>query len=210
MSTKRSLLGNRGRRRRAVTSLGASLAASLAASVAASFTVGCGVAGENEPIELSGPPPMVFVADAHDEFGPRGGRLIELGHDHEFHAELLVEKLEGEYYRVRLIALDRSLERVRLAVERVAICTYANGVAQIFELAAISDGEYSSSDPALGAVLHAGRAVSCKIRLTIAKKPYSGVFAYEYRKASDVASEAPPASGGGARTSQRASGRAAL
>lgn len=76
-------------------------------------------------------------AHDHGSHGPHDGRLIELGHDHEYHAELVTET-DGR--TVRLYVLDHDLEPKHVDSSSVALNLIAEGEPYSFKFAATSAG----------------------------------------------------------------------
>lgn len=142
------------------------------------FLLGCG--GPDGPTDVSGLPPKTNGdndKDGHEEHeGPHDGHVIELGKNHEYHAEL-VENDEGK--SVTIYMLDKDLKELTIEADKVLLNLDVDGAAKNFELTATepSDGKtsrFDSNDADLFKSLHEGKETVGKLRVTIAGKPMTG------------------------------------
>ncbi len=78
---------------------------------------------------------------AHGAHGPNGGRLIELGRSHEYHAELLTDA-DGQTVRVHILNHDMQPEAVDS--KNVQLNLVANDVPQSFAFQATSAGDLAA------------------------------------------------------------------
>ena len=113
----------------------------------------------------------------HDHSGvdhtpPHGGHLIELGRNHEYHAELVHDSSVVSIY-----IMDSHMESLAVNQSSVTLILTSGDETQTFELLASQPGGsdlFSSSDSALLAVVEG--EVTGKLRVTIDGKPFSGTF----------------------------------
>lgn len=115
---------------------------------------------------------------AHDHTAPHGGHLVELGRNHEYHAEL-VDDHESESLTVYI--LDGDMKPLAIEQESITLILTANGQTQTFSLdAADVDGTpvFQSKEDAMMTMLDAEGA-SGKLRVTVQGKPFSGTFSHE-------------------------------
>ena len=116
-----------------------------------------------------------------DRAAPHGGHIIELGRNHQYHAELV----EDEKARtVTIYILDKEMKELPIDQPSIAVNLVVDGKAQSFTLAAAGaqDGKASrfvSSGEALFEALHEHDA-SGKLRVTINGSPYSGEIAHDH------------------------------
>ncbi len=112
---------------------------------------------------------------ATDHAAPHGGHLIELGHNHEYHAELLDDhKTET----ITIYLLDADMQPLSIDAAAVSLVLSAGEKTETFELLASQPGgsaEFKSSDAKMLAMIE-GEKVSGKLRVTIDAKPYTGSF----------------------------------
>lgn len=122
--------------------------------------------------------------DAHDHDGhehgeehegPHGGHVIELGRNHEYHAELVENEEAGT---VTIYMLDKDLKELAIDAPSIVMNLTVDGQAQSFELTAAnaSDGKASRFEAAgrdLFDALHEHQATG-KLRVTIDGTPHSG------------------------------------
>jgi hypothetical protein len=142
--------------------------------------VGCQT--ESSSSSSSGPTP---VAESPPETGdehahshaeaPHGGHLIELGRNHEYHAEL-VEDHTTE--KVTIYILDKDMKPLAIAAENVTF-NLAGDEPQSFELAPAdaADGKASSfvtPDTALMEALEKNPEAKGRLEVTIDGVPYNG------------------------------------
>lgn len=146
------------------------------------FSAGCSdeKPSENspdEPIEISGlPPGDVGTVDDHGgtgaHAGPHGGHVIELGRNHEYHAEIVESEDDAV---VSVYILDKELNILTLETPNVAINLRVGDEAKSFQLVA-KDKEtsrFDSDDDSLLADLHNPQA-SGMLRVIIKGKTYTG------------------------------------
>jgi hypothetical protein len=157
------------------------IGAGALAALAIALGAGCG-SEDPTPIEMSGPPPMFAEDPGAQEVGPHGGRLIALGRNGKYRAELLADSTSGE---VRLCVLDKRLRKVGLAEQKAILNLVIADEVSTFELPAASARdktalvfEFALADKHLAELLQGGQAESCKVRLMIDEKAYTGVLSY--------------------------------
>ena len=110
----------------------------------------------------------------HGDTGEHGGHIIELGSDHEYHAELVDDhKTET----VTVYMMDGDMKPLSIEQTAVTLILTAGDESQTYELpaAAGSTSEFSLSDKELLKMMDAENA-SGKLRVTIDDKPFSGTF----------------------------------
>ena len=112
---------------------------------------------------------------ASDHSAPHGGHLIELGHAHEYHAEL-VDDHETE--SIMIYIMDGDMKPLAINQASVSLVLTAGDNTRTFELPASqteSSSEFSSSDETLMAMIDT-KGVTGKLRVTINDKQMSGAF----------------------------------
>lgn len=142
-------------------------------------------AGCGNTADLDQPEEVLNVPREHAEKGPHGGVLIELGGNHEFHAELLHNETTGEV-AIHLLDGDAANPVAIMDPEIVINVRLPDGGAQ-FPLKAKSDGgdpdgvssRFVSNDPKLGEALHHEQAQS-QLVLNIDGKPYRGAIEHHH------------------------------
>lgn len=158
---------------------------SIAASLAV-LSAGCSSepsVENSEPIEMDGPPPdlggtMIGDAHGHDDVhqGPHGGRVIELGRSHEFHAEI-VEDDDARIVTVHI--LGREMQPWPIEQSEVVLSLRVDGTPRSFTFPAKDSAEgkasrFEAPDRESFAALHEPGATG-KLLVTINGKSYSGV-----------------------------------
>jgi len=112
---------------------------------------------------------------AHDHTPPHGGHLIELGRNHEYHAELVDDhKTES----ITIYMMDADMKPMSVNQSSVSLVLTSGDNTQTFDVLGSQPGgsaEFKSSDPKLMEILEA-EDVKGKLRVTIDGKPFSGVF----------------------------------
>lgn len=178
--------------------------AALAMALGTAFwAVGCGSPGQDSaPIEISGLPPMFGDEAAGGGLGPHGGQLIDLGRNSKYRAELV---LDAESGRVRLFVLDSQLRESAVVEQKAIVNLFVGGQPRMFELPAAtrcsknrpgspSVVEFALDDSELVELFRSGQARSCKVRLLIDDKAYTGVMAYNGTVVESRTSRRPGAS----------------
>lgn len=110
-----------------------------------------------------------------DHAAPHGGHLIDLGRNHEYHAEL-VDDHESE--AITIYIMDGDLKPLAIKQSSVSLVLTAGDNTQTFELPGTnpeSSSEFTSSDEKLMGMIDT-RGVTGKLRVTINDKPFSGSF----------------------------------
>lgn len=112
---------------------------------------------------------------AHDHSAPHGGHLIELGRDHEYHAELVDDH---ETDTATIYMLDADMKPMEHDAESVTLVLTAGDNTGTFKLSANASGgpgEYTSQEPGLFKLLDVEGAAG-KLRTDIGGKPFTGSF----------------------------------
>ncbi len=112
---------------------------------------------------------------AHDHSTKYGGQLIELGRNHEYHAEL-VDDHKTETITVHM--MDNHMEPLVVKQPSISLVLTVGEQTTTFELpGANPEGstEFSSSDETMMSMIDA-KAVKGKLRVTIDGKPFTGTF----------------------------------
>lgn len=112
---------------------------------------------------------------AHDHAAPHGGHLIELGRDHQYHAELVDDHKTDT---ATIYMLDADMKPMKHDAESVTLVLTAGGDTVTFKLSANTGGgpgEYTSQEPGLFKLLDAAGATG-KVRTDIGGKPFTGSF----------------------------------
>ena len=117
--------------------------------------------------------------DAHNHVAPHGGQLIELGRNHEYHAELL-EDHQTESITVHV--LDGDMKELAIKQSSVSLILTAGENTQTFELAAKQTGsssEFSSNDEKMMEMFETKDSKG-KLRVTINDKPFTSSFVHSH------------------------------
>lgn len=111
-------------------------------------------------------------ADEHQ--GPHGGDVIELGRNHQYHAELVENVTAGT---VTVYLLDKDLKELPIEAPKVTMDLKYDGQAKSFELPAVAaagkTSQFESADKSLLEAIHEYQATG-KLNVTIDGVPYSG------------------------------------
>ena len=143
------------------------------------FAIGCGqttTSKTNESDPQKKDDPHAGHDHAADDHTPKhGGHLIEIGRNHEYHAELVDDhKTES----VTIYMMDSHMEPLTLKESSISLVLTAGDKTETFELLGIQPGgsaSFSSNDAKLMAMIE-GEDVKGKVRVNIDGKPYSGAF----------------------------------
>ena len=112
---------------------------------------------------------------AHDHSPKHGGHLIEIGRNHEYHAELVDDhKTES----ITVYMMDSHMEPLSLNTDSINLDLTAGDKTETFELLASQPGgssEFSSNDAKMMEMIE-GEEVKGKLRVNIDGKPFSGAF----------------------------------
>ena len=126
------------------------------------------------------PPPTVGFHHDHPSEGPHGGRLIELGHDHKYHAELV----EDDHAQTVIVyTLDEHFRELAIAEPTLTLHLTGSDQPTAFELRGETNGReggysrFVSTDTSLVQMLAGGAKLSGKLRVTIDGVPYVGRIA---------------------------------
>ena len=114
---------------------------------------------------------------AHDHTAPHGGHLVELGRNHEYHAELVDDHDAGS---LTVYILDGDMKPLAIEQESITLVLTANDQTQTFTLnGADAEGTpaFRANDAELMKMLDAEGA-SGKLRVTVDGKPFSGTFSH--------------------------------
>ena len=112
----------------------------------------------------------------HEEHeGPHGGHVIELGRNHEYHAELVDD---DEHESVTVYILDKDVKELPIDAATITMNLTVEGTPKTFELAAAGatggmTSRFDAGDKSLFEALHVHEATG-KISVTINGTPYSG------------------------------------
>ena len=152
----------------------------VVAMVSLAAFVGCPSSNDNARTVEGDPPGDHSGHDhgEHGETGPHGGHLIELGRNHEYHAEL-VENHDAE--QVSIYILDSHMKELAIDASPLSLTVTVEGEAKTFELAAANavDGKASRFDASGNELFHAfedHEEVEGKLRVTINGTPYVGAI----------------------------------
>lgn len=112
---------------------------------------------------------------AADHTPKHGGHLIEIGPNHEYHAELVDDhKTES----ITIYLMDSHMEPLVTDESSISLVLTSGDKTETFDLSAKEPGsssEYSSNDAKMMEMIE-GAEVKGKIRINIDGKPYSGAF----------------------------------
>ena len=116
-----------------------------------------------------------MIMASRDHSARHGGHLIEIGRNHEYHAELVDDQ---KSQTVTIYMLDSHMESLTLNEPSIDLVLTENDVTESFVLTAIQTGgssEFVSSDEAM-LELFKDKTVKGKLRVNIEGKPFSGSF----------------------------------
>ncbi len=118
--------------------------------------------------------------------GPHDGHVIELGRNHEFHAEVVENEEAG---MVTVYILDKKMKELAIDQATIVMNLKFDGKGKTFELTAVdaSDGKasrFDATDRSLFEALHEHEATG-KIRVTINGDPYSGEVEHHHHDEHD-------------------------
>ncbi len=128
--------------------------------------------------------------DGHDHSaeheGPHGGHVIELGLNHQYHAELVENE---DAHAVTVYMLDKDMKELTIDQATITMNLMVDGKAQSYELAAagVAGGkasQFNAADKSLFEALHEHEA-SGKLRVTIDGTPYSGEVEHHHHEGHD-------------------------
>ncbi len=112
---------------------------------------------------------------SHDHSPKHGGHLIEIGRNHEYHAELVDDhKTES----ITVYMMDGHMEPLTVDQSSISLVLTAGGDTETFELTASQSGgsdQFSSNDENMMEMFE-DEAVKGKLRVTIDGKPFTGSF----------------------------------
>lgn len=114
-------------------------------------------------------------ADHEAHAGPHKGQIIELGHTHEYHAEL-VENDETKL--ITIYILDGKMKELAIEPTTITMNLMVDGETKSFELTAegVNDGkasQFNAADESLFEALHVHEAEG-KLNVIIGGTPFSG------------------------------------
>jgi hypothetical protein len=155
------------------------------------FAIGCDKSGSStngttdKPGEVD--PHAGHDHAAHDHTAKHGGHLIEIGRNHEYHAELVDDhKTES----ITVYMMDAHMEPLTVKQASISLSLTAGDKTQAFELLASQPGgssEFKSRDESMMGLIETD-GVKGKLRITIDGKPFTGTFdhqAHDHDESSD-------------------------
>lgn len=160
--------------------------------VATALTMGCQPQGAGNQTDSGTPSTADTESHGHSHDGddqagehahaaPHGGHLVELGRDHNFHAEFIDDHDSG---RVTVYVLDGDMKPVDSADVKVALVVTAGDATRNFALQRSEDGgpgEFETGDSALIEMLD-HESVEMKFRVSIEGKPYLGNYSHHHHE----------------------------
>ena len=165
----------------------------LAIAALSIFSIGCEqslntpVGGTGTSTQENGQAPDAHEGHDHstaDHTAPHGGHLIELGRNHEYHAEL-VDDHKTETLVVYM--MDGDMKPMTINEASISVVITSGDKTETFELLGSQPGgssEFSSNDEALMGMLDTDGAKG-KLRATIDDKPFTGTFTHDAHGHSD-------------------------
>ena len=110
-----------------------------------------------------------------DHSAKHGGHLIEIGRNHEYHAELVDDhKTES----ITVYMMDSDMKPLTVNESSISLVLTSGDKTETFELMASQPGgspEFASNDTEMMKMVE-GESVKGKLRITIDGKPFSGTF----------------------------------
>lgn len=148
---------------------------SLGLFVISAFALGCGNSNTNKNDSTDVHSEDDGHNHSHDHSPKHGGHLVEIGRNHEYHAEIVDDhKTES----VTVYMMDSHMEPLTIKQVSISLVLTTGNDTRTFELMASQPGasdEFSSNDKELMEMFE-GEDVKGKIRVTIDGKPQSGTF----------------------------------
>ena len=144
--------------------------------LAITILVGC-AESDQDPLKVSEPPPETVDGHAHsheDEHqGPHNGHVIELGRNHEYHAEIVEDH---DQKLVSVYILGKDIQELSIEANKLSMSLMVEGQPKSFELTAANAtagkaSRFDAADASLFEALHDHEA-SGKLRVTINGTPY--------------------------------------
>ena len=123
-------------------------------------------------------------AHNHGDEGPHGGHLIELGHGHAYHAELIENDATES---VTVYILDTHMAELPIEQETILLNVTVDGRSNAYQLTArdhndaIGHSRFESADKQLFHTLEQHPKLTGKLRVTIKGVPYVGLIARNIR-----------------------------
>ena len=154
------------------------LTLALALIAITTIAIGCTNKPDGNADKNTGSPTPKSDNHDHDHKAPHGGHLIDLGHGHKYHAEL-VDDHETE--TITIYILDGELKPLSINQESISMILTAGDKTETFEIAAIdkeNSSEFKSNDEKMMAMFEV-EGVTGVIRATIDEKPVKGSFSHE-------------------------------
>ncbi len=124
------------------------------------------------------------AAHNHGDKGPHGGHLIELGHSHAYHAELIENDATES---VTVYILDTHMAELPIEQETILLNVTADGQSNAYQLTAVDGSNtighsiFESADKQLFHTLEQHPKLTGKLRVTIKGVPYIGHIARNIR-----------------------------
>ena len=145
------------------------------------FVIGCGQttdtnSGSTDKPDDVDPHAGHDHSSGDDDHSPKhGGHLIEIGRNHEYHAELVDDhKTES----ITVYMMDSHMEPLTVNQASINLVLTSGDKTESFELMASQPGgsaQFSSNDANMMEMIE-GEDVKGKLRVTIDDKPFSGEF----------------------------------
>lgn len=148
---------------------------------------GSGEVAERNSVGAGSPHGHSYTGD-YVHRGPHDGHVIELGHDHKYHAEL-VENNNSE--RLAVYILDRDLNEISIGQKSIVLILSAGGGATSYKLDAVDHARspavsrFDSTDKALFHTWEQYADLTGKLRVTIEGVPYVGHVAHHSHTGDD-------------------------
>lgn len=146
----------------------------MAIFAATIFAVGC---ADTDEKKSTGDTPAKTETDGDDNHhkSKHGGHVIDIGHNHEYHAEF-VDNHETESITVYM--MDKNMNPLSIDQPSISLAVTAGDSTKTFELAgksAAGSSEFSSNDKSLMEMMHKDGA-TVKLRVTINGSPHTGTL----------------------------------
>lgn len=117
----------------------------------------------------------------HSDTGPHGGRLIDLGHNHKYHAELVQNNATET---VTLYVLNTNMRELAISELAIFVNLTTGGKTTAYEMLAAGDrlstnhSRFESTDKQLFQALETPGDITGKVRVRIQGVAYVGRIAY--------------------------------
>lgn len=113
----------------------------------------------------------------HQHVAPHGGRLIELGRDHRYHAEIVNRHADRT---VNIYMLDGNLKGIKIDADIMQLTLFSNDTNETFDASPDRDSKGDAAlfviDNEIALEMIETKGMQGKIRVNLEGQPYTGSF----------------------------------